>query len=129
MNCLDNRGRTPFTWWKAIRLAVAALYAPFIIMTIYAQLCVACSHCKKATLEILPVAPGLVPGWLIRTQLLHGWPQSAAWIVSAMLILVFIIGLSLVIRRGGPVWKWTATIIALGIFTWLAVGTLALIRA
>jgi len=109
-------------------MSIAIVYLPFVVMTIYTVLFVSCPHCKTVSWQILPIAPGMVPGFLFQmhvTQLRSEW---AFWITSVAFELLGLAGLSFILRRARR-WRTAATIAAFVIASLLAVATLATIRA
>lgn len=127
MNAAITPERVPRVWWKAISLAVATAYVPFVFMATYTSLFVPCSHCKTTTWTLLPAGPGLVGS----VFLLRGFPAKTElmlWSTCAVLDLLILTGLTLLARqRGrGP----TAVLVSASIIAWFLAGlTLMLIRA
>ena len=122
------RAGTPISRWKALGQSVGAVHAPFGIMVIGTLLFVPCPHCKQAVCEILPLAPGLMPSWLLLTRFSNHLPKVVLWLSCGVFDFLAVAGLALVIRRGGH-WKWAGMIATLLIASALAALTLMLIRA
>jgi len=97
-------------------------------MAIYTVLFVSCPHCKAATWQILPIAPGVVPGFLFQMKVMHLRGEGALWITSGAFELLALAGLSCFLRRGGR-WRVAGASATLVIASLLALATLAIIRA
>jgi len=128
MNPVGQQAWDHRVWWKAVGLSIAIVYLPFVVMAIYTVLFVSCPHCKAVSWQILPIAPGMVPGFLFQMHVTHLRGEWAFWITSGVIELLALGGLSAFIRRGGR-WRTAATITAFVISSLLAVATLATIRA
>ena len=126
MNSANNR--TPLAWWKAVGLSVAGLYVPFVAMATYTSLFVSCPHCKKTVWQILPFAPGFMPGWLGLQWITHSATELSLWITTGIIVILMLMGLSFMMRRGGR-WRVTTMATMLIVVSLLAVMTLAIIRA
>ncbi len=123
---MNQPGR--IAWWKAIPLAAGVLFVPFIGMGLYTALFVACSHCKQTVWQLLPVAPGLVPGFLLSRWLAPEAPEWLKWAAVIGSEIFLLAGLTWGVRRGGR-WAWIGSLAMLVITTLLAMMTLSLIRA
>ena len=97
-------------------------------MAIYTVLFVSCPYCKTAVWQILPIAPGVVPGFLFQMHVTHLRTEWAFWITSGAFELLVLAGLSLVIRLDSR-WRVAATITAFLIASVLTEAALAIIRA
>ena len=97
-------------------------------MGIYTVLFVPCPHCKQAVWQILPAAPGLVPGFLISRSLFHWDSQWALWITTGVCEILTVVGLIQLVRRNRT-WAVATLILTLLVSSWFAVMVLALIRA
>ncbi len=128
MNPLDQQAGDHLVWWKAVGLAVAAVYLPFVVMASYTVLFVSCPHCKTVAWQILPIAPGVASGFLFQMHVTHLRTEWSFWITSAVFELLVLGGLSFFIRRGGR-WRVAAMITAFVVASLLAVAALAIIRA
>ena len=128
MNPAGQQAADHRVWWKAIGLSVAIVYLPFVVLAIYTVLFVSCPHCKSAAWQILPIAPGVVPGFLFQMHVTHLRAAWAFWITSGVFELLVLAGLSFFIRRGGR-WRVAAIITMLVTASLFAVAALAIIRA
>lgn len=128
MNPAGQQATDHRVWWKAIGLSVAIVLLPFVFMAIYTVLFVSCPHCKRAAWQFLPVAPGIVPGFLFQMHVTHLRTEWAFWITSVVFGLLMLGGLSFFIRRGGR-WRVAAIITMLFTASLFAVAALAIIRA
>jgi hypothetical protein len=85
-------------WIKAISLAMAAVYGPFLAMAVVMQSFVACPHCRAAAWQLLPVAGGFVPGMMLFRQPVDSVGPYAFGVALSALVAI---GLTALLRRGG----------------------------
>lgn len=116
------------SWFAALISSAAAVYGPYVVMTVWTQVYVSCDHCKQATRNLLLCAPGLLPVELIQRGL--GISRQGDWIwfgFAAAFALSWVFGLAFVLRRswllGG-----TGAVATIGLCSWLAFVLLAMIR-
>ncbi len=81
-------------WKLAVGLVCVAMYGPFAVMALYAQVFVPCAHCKSTAIAILPFGPGIMPTLAfqlagLRAGLVEATQFSVALIGSAMMALTF----------------------------------------
>ena len=118
----------PADWKRPLVLGLGSVYGPFVLMAVFMGLFVPCMHCKEAALTILPAAPGYASVRLLWQALFRNSPAE-----SANSVLGFVVGVLSVavvattVRRGGRV-AVVLPIIALAAFTFVAIGTAAMIR-
>lgn len=127
MNAAIGVTRDSLSWGKAIGLAFATVYVPFVAMAAYTSFFVACSHCKTTVWLWLPTGPGLMGSW----YLLQGFrikTDLMLWSSCTVIDVLILLGLTVMARRNGrwPVAILTAAFIGSSI---LAILTLMLIRA
>jgi hypothetical protein len=114
----------------AFLVSYFAVYGPFLVMATYTFLYVECSHCKKATWEVLPYGPGIVPvelanHWLGLPRFGNALGTGIALFVSATTV----IALTWLVRTRG---RWLQALSVAGVLalcTFGAIVVLALIRA
>jgi hypothetical protein len=123
-----SRAPRRLSWLASITSSATAVYGPYGVMTLYAQIYVSCDHCKQATRNLLACAPGLLPVELAQRGL--GISRQADWIwffAAMMFALIWVMGLALLFRKR---W-WLGTIgavVTTAVGAALAMALLAMIR-
>lgn len=118
--------RTP--WLISLVGAAASVYGPYAVMTIYTHFYVSCDHCKKATRDLLPCAPALLPVELAQRFLGIGRQDDWIWFsVSFAVAMMWVIGLALLLRRSKLLGA-IAAALTLSLGSFLATALLAMIR-
>jgi hypothetical protein len=121
--------------WPAFIGAWFAVYGPFLVMAAYTYFYVACSHCKEATVAVLPYGPGLLPfelarSWLDLPRLNElTWLSEHAYLLPLMFSMTVVFGLAWVLRTRGRWLRALSIVVALSLFAFCAYGTLMLIQA
>jgi hypothetical protein len=128
-NPIDAFGSPPLPWSRALTLAGIAMYGPPLVMCLYTQSCVSCSHCRHAVWQLLALAPGVEVGVL--GQLVFHLPRlgdAVTLMIYGGLSLTMLGGWMLLLRRSNR-WRWGIFGFALLLASLGAWGLLALIRA
>lgn len=119
---------TPVGWKRPLLFGFGSVYGPFLVMAVFMGLCVPCAHCKEAAFTILPAAPGYASVGLLWRALFHDGPtQSMNFVLGTVVGVLSVAVVALTVRRGGRV-ALILPIVALASFTFVAIGTAALIR-
>lgn len=117
---------------RALTLAVTAVYGPFFAAAVVTWVFVDCDHCKRAWLEILGVAPGLI-AVTIASRVGFGSmpaPSLGTGLVSEALVSLAIVGLvAWLARRGGRFSGWIPWFASGVMSSWGAWGLYSLVRA
>jgi hypothetical protein len=120
----------PRAVWATFLLSCVVVYAPFAVMATYTQLYVACSHCKEATLAVLPYGPGMIPVDLARRWIDLSILDNTLWsLLSFLASIAMVVGLTWVLRMRGPWWQAIGVLGVLALCSFGAFVVLALIRA
>lgn len=99
--------RQQISWRRALQWSAVAVYGPGDGVLGYVFAYVSCSHCKVASLHLLPLGPGVVLFHLAMqisgSQILRGLPESVTFVLGGVISAVLVIGLAWLAKRG---WWW-----------------------
>ncbi len=120
-----------WSWPRALGLAAAAVYAPHLVMGLYAFAFVSCQHCRGAVAKALVIAPG-VELWALSAFVFRfpygKWSEAAILTLYIALTLLALAGVAAGLRRW-PRWRWLTFTLAAVAFSTGAYLLLAMIRA
>jgi Na+-translocating ferredoxin:NAD+ oxidoreductase RnfD subunit len=107
---------------------LGTVYLPLLVMCLYTQGWVSCSHCKAAVWWTAPTAPGLLTYELSRRLVdLPHFSGSFGVITTIALTLLLLAGIAAWFRRAGR-WRIAVAVLLLPGSSWLAFALLSVVR-
>jgi hypothetical protein len=125
-------GKQRISWRRALLWSAVAVYGPGDGVLGYVFACVSCSHCKVASMHMLPLGPGVVLFHLAMqisgSQILRGLPDSVTFVLGGVISAILVISLAWLAKHG---WWWliSSCLLAAAASLIASLGLLAAIRS